>query len=66
MTTHTDTLCDSCSGAGYDEITTFHGSFAEDGDIDWLMTTLGADVADHLCDATDEPTINCACACRGR
>ena len=51
-------VCDSCLTAAYDEGT---------GDVGFLRaicTDMGADIADHLCDAREEPgTGPCACAC---
>ena len=53
LNTYKTEVCDSCSLIAYDE--------GFDGDI---MIELGEMIEDHLCDATEEPGIICACGCR--
>ena len=54
-------ICDSC----YDSITEeFQGEddfYAED--ITLFAASLGADIPDHYCEKTDDPTVLCKCAC---
>ena len=53
------TVCDSCVMALEDE--TF-GELEED--VELLLTSLGGDIADHICDAIEsEGEIDCRCAC---
>jgi len=62
MTT-TTTVCESCMDAVYE--------YADD-DLDWddcaLFAILtGADIADHFCDAREDPGYgSCACGCNLR
>jgi hypothetical protein len=53
-------ICDSCIMALEDE------GFGElEEDVGLLLTTLGADIADHLCDAIEsDGEIECRCACK--
>ena len=51
-------VCDGCLTAAYDEGAGDHGLQVT------ICTDMGADIADHLCDAREEPgTGPCACAC---
>ncbi len=51
-------VCDSCLTAAYDE-----GASGRD-DQRILCMGMGADIADHLCDAREEPDLGpCSCAC---
>ena len=53
-----DTVCDGCLTAAYDE------GAGDQEDQQIICREMGADIADHLCDAREElgmPT--CACAC---
>lgn len=50
-------VCDSCLTAAYDEGATDRQTQRT------ICIEFGADIADHLCDAVEEPGTKCACAC---
>ena len=53
-----DTVCDGCLTTAYDE----GAGDRENQQI--ICREMGADIADHLCDAREEPeTGRCSCAC---
>lgn len=62
------TVCDSCVMALEDE------TFGElervattEEDVELLLTSLGGDIADHICDAIEtKGEIDCRCACARR
>ena len=59
-------VCDSCLDAAYDEA----GSLFDDEDgtpAEEICLTLGADIADHLCDEIEtQGEVRCDCACKQR
>lgn len=57
------TVCDACIEAMREEAA---GSGIDDCDatIASLALDLGADIPDHMCDATDRLVERCDCACR--
>ncbi len=54
-------VCSSCLGAAAEE------GIPDRESQEMLMLEMGADIADHLCDAREAPELNqdCSCACQG-
>ena len=53
-------VCDDCLTAAYDE-----GAVDKQLQVQ-ICTTMGADIADHTCEAVDEPDTRCACECHAQ
>ena len=61
MTQAIQNICDSCMNAGYDE-----GGFGlDEASMAMLLTEMGADMADHICDGPESGE-QCGCACQRR
>ena len=62
--TRVPAICDSCFDA-YQGIANDPDDDAETVEVAaQFMGDFGADVPDHVCDATDEPDIACDCGCK--
>ena len=67
------TLCDECSTAVYDAMSSHMDPFAdEQPDFEEIAATMGADLPDHRCESREEAEewqrmeLKCLCACNGR
>ncbi len=54
----TNTVCDSCLDCAWDQ------GVSDRATMILLMVEMGADVEDHICDATEDKNVACACGCR--
>ena len=57
----TTNICDSCNNAARDEV----GSDLDEVTAEMLLTELGADILDHICDSPDNGS-RCDCDCNRR
>ena len=56
-------VCESCTEAVLEEVEDMGNSDVEEEELARLAEILGADIPDHICEATDSDT-RCDCACR--
>ena len=54
-------VCDSCREFIREEA----GECIDDETVEAIALSMGADIADHLCDAVETPPMECRCACLG-
>ena len=54
-------ICDSCHDSITEEFQGDDEFYTED--ITLFAASMGADIPDHYCEKTDDPAVNCRCAC---